>query len=218
VRRQTILRQFLVNGSAIVLAGCAVAHPQIVGAALSGTVRDATGTALSGASVTVKQLETGASRQLVTGADGRYAPASVPVGNYTVTASHDGFAAQERTAISLVVAQGLVVNLQLSVDSVRTDVTVEALTTIVNTTSQRTSGLIDERAVKEPPLNGRSYDQLLTLNPATVNYTAERTGGIGTSNSSVGNLFSVSGRRPQDNLSRPTAGMKLRDGRPIMQP
>ena len=54
--------------------------------------------------------------------------------------------------------------------------------------------------MKNLPLNGRSYDQLLTLNPATVNYTAQRSGGIGTSNSSVGNMFSVSGRRPQDNL------------------
>ena len=54
--------------------------------------------------------------------------------------------------------------------------------------------------MKELPLNGRSYDQLLTLNPATVNYTNERSGGTGTSNSSVGNMFAVSGRRPQDNL------------------
>ncbi len=37
----------------------------------------------------------------------------------------------------------------------------------------KTSGLIDERQVKELPLNGRSYDELLTLNPATVNYTAQ---------------------------------------------
>src|SRR6202034_3902227 len=70
----------------------------------------------------------------------------------------------------------------------------------VNTTTQQTSGLVDERQVKNLPLNGRSYDQLLTLNPATVNYTAQRSGSIGTSNSSVGNMFSISGRRPQDNL------------------
>ena len=70
----------------------------------------------------------------------------------------------------------------------------------MNTTTQSTSGLIEERQVKELPLNGRSYDELLTLNPATVNYTGQRSGGIGTSNSSVGNMFAVSGRRPQDNL------------------
>jgi hypothetical protein len=201
VRFRQIRKQIYAVGLAVVLAvGAVVAHGQVVGATLSGTVRDASGAALGGAAVTVKQLETGATRKLVTGADGRYAAPSVPVGNYTVTASHDGFAAQERTGISLVVAQSLVVDFQLGVDSVRTDVVVQAEVTGVNTTSQQTSGLIDERAVKELPLNGRSYDELLTLNPATVNYTGQRSGGIGSSNSSVGNMFSVSGRRPQDNL------------------
>jgi hypothetical protein len=59
---------------------------------------------------------------------------------------------------------------------------------------------VDERQIKYLPLNGRSYDQLVALNPGIVNYTAERTGGVGTSNSSVGNMFAVSGRRPQENL------------------
>ncbi len=91
-------------------------------------------------------------------------------------------------------------NFSLSVSTVHETVVVDAGDPVVNTTSQQTSGLIDERQVKELPLNGRSYDQLLTLNPATVNYTNQRSGGIGTSNSSVGNMFSVGGRRPQDNL------------------
>ena len=56
------------------------------------------------------------------------------------------------------------------------------------------------RQVKDLPLNGRSYDQLLTLNPGVVNYTSQRAGGTGTSNSVVGNMFAVSGRRPQENL------------------
>jgi hypothetical protein len=53
---------------------------------------------------------------------------------------------------------------------------------------------------KELPLNGRSYDELVTLNPGTVNYTAERPGGVGTSNSAIGNMFAVSGHRPQENI------------------
>jgi hypothetical protein len=67
-------------------------------------------------------------------------------------------------------------------------------------TTDDTSGLVGERQVKDLPLNGRSYDQLLTLNPGTINCTSQRAGGTGTSNSQLGNMFSVSGHRPQENL------------------
>ncbi len=62
------------------------------------------------------------------------------------------------------------------------------------------NGLVGEKQVKDLPLNGRSYDELLTLNPSVVNFTWEKTGGIGVSNSTVGNNFAVSGNRPQQNL------------------
>ena len=178
----------------------APAGAQIVGGSVGGAIHDSTGAALSGATVTVRQTDTGATRTLVTGSDGRYAALSVPVGHYTISATHDGFQPQEQTGIVLVIGQSVQVNFTLSVSTVRETVVVEAGDPVVNTTSQQTAGLVDERQVKELPLNGRSFDQLLTLNPATVNYTNERSGSTGTSNSSVGNMFSVGGRRPQDNL------------------
>ena len=70
----------------------------------------------------------------------------------------------------------------------------------VQLTTEDVSGLVGEQQVKDLPLNGRSYDQLLTLKPGIVNYTSQRAGGIGTSNSVVGNMFSTSGHRPQENL------------------
>ena len=144
--------------------------------------------------------ETGNERRLITGADGRYSAPSIPVGVYSVTAQHEGFAEQRRTGVGLTVGQSTAVDLTLSVNSTSETVTIVDSAPVVNTSTQQTSGLVDERQIKELPLNGRSYDQLMTLNPATVNYTAQRSGSVGTSNSSVGNMFSISGRRPQDNL------------------
>ena len=70
----------------------------------------------------------------------------------------------------------------------------------MSATTQDISGLVGERQVKDLPLNGRSYDLLLTLNPGVVNFTPQKTGGIGVSNSTTGNNFAVSGNRPQQNL------------------
>ena len=197
--QQKLYRVLLVLFVAVVL-GAALAGAQIVGGNIGGTIHDSTGAALAGATVTVRQTDTGTTRTLVTGSDGRYAAPSVPVGHYTISATHDGFQPEEQTGIVLVIGQSVQVDFTLGVSTVRETVVVNAGDPVVNTTSQQTAGLVDERQVKELPLNGRSFDQLLTLNPATVNYTGERSGGIGTSNSSVGNMFSVGGRRPQDNL------------------
>jgi hypothetical protein len=198
--QKKLSRIFLVVFLAVAAGTAAPAHAQIVGATIGGTVRDSSGAALSVATVIVRQTDTGTTRTLVTGTDGRYSAPSVPVGPYSVSAAHDGFQPQEQTGIVLTIGQSVQLNFALGVSTVHEQVIVEAGDPVVNTTSQQTSGLIDERQVKDLPLNGRSFDELLTLNPATVNYSGERSGGTGTSNSSVGNMFSVGGRRPQDNL------------------
>jgi len=176
------------------------AKAQVVGGTISGSVTDATGAAVPNASVLVHNDETGNERHLQTGPDGRYAAPSIPVGSYTITVDANGFNQQSRSGVALSIGQSQSINLSLSLSGVAQTVTVVDRPPVVNLTTQQTAGLVDERQVKELPLNGRSYDQLITLNPATVNYTAQRSGTIGTSNSSVGNMFAVSGRRPQDNL------------------
>jgi len=175
-------------------------HAQIVGGSISGSVTDSTGAVVSGASVNIRNLETGNQRKLLTAADGRYSAPSVPVGQYQITVSRDGFNTQTQSDISLVVGQTTTINFVLSIGTVEQHVVVQATPRAVNLGTQQVSGLVDERQVKELPLNGRSYDQLILLNPAVVNYTAQRSGSIGTSNSSVGNMFSIAGHRPQDNL------------------
>jgi hypothetical protein len=173
---------------------------QVVGGSISGSIIDASGGLVGGATVQVRNIETGTERKLVTDRNGRYSAPSLTVGTYSITASSAGFAPQQRTGISLVVGQSLSIDLQLTVGEVTQSVVVRDAPATVNLSTEQTSGLVSEQQVKELPLNGRSYDQLITLNPGTVNYTTQRSGGVGTSNSSVGNMFAISGRRPQDNL------------------
>jgi hypothetical protein len=175
------------------------AEAQVVGGTISGTVTDPSSAVIPNAEVLVHNEDTGTERRLLTGPDGRFSAPSIPVGTYTLTVKFAGFATYTRTGIPLSIAQSLNLPVSLALSGSDT-VTVTAAPSTVNISTQQTSGLVDARQVKELPLNGRSYDQLITLNPGTVNYTGQRSGGIGTSNSSVGNMFAISGRRPQDNL------------------
>jgi hypothetical protein len=89
-----------------------------------------------------------------------------------------------------------VVNLQLAIGDLSQEVNVSEQTPVVNTTTSSVAGLVGEREVKDLPLNGRSFDDLMTLNPGVINY------GLKSANTSTsnGNTFSVDGRRPADNL------------------
>jgi hypothetical protein len=169
-------------------------------ASLNGIVNDTTGAAIPGVTVKIKSLETGTQRDAETDAAGRYYAPSLPVGQYEVAADKPGFRTERRTGISLVVGQREELNLILRVGDVRQTIEVSSEPAVVAVSTEDTSGLVGERQVKELPLNGRSYDQLLTLNPGIVNYTSQRAGGIGASNSVLGNMFSASGQRPQENL------------------
>src|SRR5205807_7902731 len=91
-----------------------------------------------------------------------------------------------------------VINLTLRVGQQTQSVTVTEEGPLVNTTTASVSGLVGERQVKDLPLNGRSFDNLITLNPGAVNYSALKSGpAVG---SGEGAYFTVAGRRPLDNL------------------
>jgi hypothetical protein len=158
------------------------------------------GAAVSGATVTAKSLDTGLTRTAPTDQTGRYRFFALPAALYELRVTKDGFAEGIRSGIRLAVGQDASADLSLKVGQVSEQVNVTKDAPIVNLTTQDISGLIGERQVKDLPLNGRSYDLLVTLNPGIVNFTSEKTGGIGVSNSTTGNDFAVSGNRPQQNL------------------
>ena len=197
--RQSFLVRSLILPFAF-LSGSVLLHAQLVGGTIAGDIVDPNNAAVVGASVVIRNQETGGVRELITAQGGAFSAPSIPVGTYTVSVEKDGFAPLKRTGISLTVGQSIELHLSLTLGNVEQVVTVVDTPAAVDTSTLQSQGLVDERQVKELPLNGRSFDQLLQLNPASVSYTTQRSGGVGTSNSSVGNMFSVSGRRPQDNV------------------
>ena len=198
-RRMTVL--FLAIAAALLLGGqfSPLARAQS-GGSIWGAVNDSSGAAIPGATVTIKNTETGETRTLTTNETGKFEAGALPVGHYEVRAIKGGFRENATTGVTLVVGQREEVTLTLQIGDVHQTVEVHGQSEAVAVTTQDVSGLVGERQVKDLPLNGRSYDQLLTLNPGVVNYTSQRAGSSGTSNSVVGNMFSASGRRPQENL------------------
>ncbi|HEY6385191.1 MAG TPA: carboxypeptidase regulatory-like domain-containing protein [Candidatus Acidoferrum sp.] len=171
-----------------------------VAASMTGVIKDTSGARVPLAAVTVKNVETGSLRSTVSDDAGRYQVLALPVGEYEIRVSKAGFREQIRSGIHLAVGQEAGVDLTLQLGEVKQQVTVAAEAPIVNNATRDISGLVGERQVKELPLNGRSYDLLLPLNPGIVNFTSQKTGGTGISNSSTGNNFAVSGNRPQQNI------------------
>ena len=180
-----------------VLVTANLAWTQVTGS-ISGSVQDTSGAAIPNAAVTVRSLETGATRTLATDETGTYRALSLPVGRYEIRAEKSGFKTAVRTGLELAVGQAAAVNLTLEVGAARQEVTVMSEAPLVDTSTTPASGLVGERQVKDLPLNGRSFDNLITLNPSTANTTTNRsttsTGG------GQGNNFSVSGNREDFNI------------------
>src|SRR6266446_1482760 len=162
-------------------------------ATILGVVKDTSGALVPGVSITVKHTESGLTRTAISSERGGYNVPLLPVGAYEITTTMPGFKQAVRSGINLVVGQEAVVDLTLEVGAVGEQVTVTEEAPLVNTTTSSTSGVITEQQVKELPLNGRSFDQLITLNVGVSNATSN------TLDSGNWNMFSVAGKRPETN-------------------
>src|SRR3989454_607252 len=188
-----VLGRFVAAIVALIAFGTCLSFAQTSTATILGTVKDTSGALIPGVSITVKHTESGLTRTVVSGERGGYNVPLLPVGPYELTTTMPGFKQQVRTGINLVVGEEAVVDLTLEVGANAEQVTVTEEAPLVNTTTSSTSGVITEEQVKELPLNGRSFDQLITLNVGVSNATSN------TLDSGAWNMFSVSGKRPETN-------------------
>lgn len=135
---------------------------------ISGTVKDASAAVISGVTVTVKNVDTGMTRAVSSDDQGRYHAPNLPPGNYELQAQTAGFRGEKRTGITLSVGQEAVIDFTLSVGAVAEQVTVTGEAPLVETTNATLTGLVDDKTIRDLPLNGRSFDELVLLQVGAI--------------------------------------------------
>lgn len=177
---------------------------QVSTGTISGVVRDASEAVIPGATVTVKNVDTGMTRTVTTDEQGRYSAPDLAVGAYEMQAGLSGFQTAVRSGFTLQVGQKAAVDFSLQVGEVSSKIVVTGEAPLVEATRSDVSGVIEARQVSDLPLNGRSYLQLGLLQPgmvATRNSSTLSFGGQQT-------VLAVGG-------SQSTAGLYLLDGTDI---
>jgi hypothetical protein len=168
-------------------------------------VRDASGAVVPGAEVGALNAETGVKRTATTDAQGFYSFQALPVGTYEVEVTMTGFKRYRQTALVLEVNSALTVDVRLQLGEVRQEVTVSTTAVQVETATSHLGELIDGQEMSAMPLNGRSYVDLLALQPGVVpansgvNPTGETSAPAQNSSLTAAGNLSISGQRETAN-------------------
>ena len=164
-------------------------------ATISGTATDASGAAMVGAKIEATNTETNASQSTVSDAQGRYTLSDLPVGTYNVQASQSGFRTVVHPGVTLSIGGTVVVDFSMPVGEVKETVSVESQVSRVETTSSEVSTLVSPTQMRELPLNGRNFEQLLALAPG-VSTIAPALNAVTGRLYGMMNNYSVAGSRP----------------------
>src|SRR6202045_854382 len=147
-----------------------MAHAQATGS-FQGVVTDKSGSAVSGARVTVTSQATGTTREAITDDAGHYIINLLPVSVYTLRVEYQGFQAVETKDVKLQVDEQRELDFALSPSSVSTSVEVVASEVQVETASPSLGQVITAQEVAQLPLNGRDFVQLATLTSGATSET-----------------------------------------------
>ena len=180
---------------------------------IQGTVQDASGSAVPGASIKATQTENGAVRTTTSGADGGYVLTNLPTGPYRVEVIKTGFSTYSQTGIVLQVSSNPTVDIAMKIGQVSEQVQVEANAALVETQSTGIGSVIENQRILELPLNGRQVTDLIQLAgaavPQGVNSSRSMQGGQAISvagGQSFGVAYFLDGgihNNPFDNLNLP---------------
>lgn len=180
---------------AVLLLCCTAAQAQTFRGTIQGTVTDQTGAAAAGATVTIRNLDTGLVRTTTTSDDGSYSVPELPIGNYSVTVEKDGFKTAVVTGIRVEVSseRRADVTLQAGELAQRIEVLGDTLPQ-VESTSNVLGGIIDSKTMTNLPANGRDFQKLIYLVPGvsgSPDMVTDSPGSYG--------IFSANGARGRSN-------------------
>jgi len=178
----------------IVVLVVSAAAAQTFRGEITGTVSDASGAAVAGAEVKAVQTGTGLERTAVTDDSGNYTLPELPLGEYTVTVTKQGFRTHTTRAVTVSVGAAPRVNAQLAPGEVREAIEVTADPPLIDTQQNVLGGTIAEKEVKELPINGRDYIKTLYMHAGSAGDPS----GVTDSPGSFG-LFSINGNRGRSN-------------------
>jgi hypothetical protein len=146
------------------------AYPQGSTSRILGVVTDQSGGNVAGASVTITDVARGVSQNLTTDSDGAYVALSLLPGTYTVRAEYKGFKTFERKNILVEVGKDVRIDPVLQTGSATETITITEEVPMVDTTSTTLGGTISNEIINDLPLNGRNYQNLISLRPGTSIY------------------------------------------------
>jgi hypothetical protein len=168
---------FRTVGLAAILLAAAPGYGQTT-ATLTGLVSDTSGGALPGTRLTLQHADTGLIRTALSGEEGRFVFAGLPVGTYSLSAELAGFRTVVRQGLVLTVGQTLSLPVELDVVVLETIVDVFGGSAFVNTATSELSFLVGQEEIESLPLNGRNYTDLALLQPGVLPYPSRDGGSV----------------------------------------
>jgi hypothetical protein len=163
-------------------------------AAITGQIQDASGAVVRGAEVRVVEQSQGTTRTLHTNNVGAYNAPFLNPGAYRVYVQAPSFSTAASAPLTLTVGQTLVFNITLQVGGAQQEVTVNAAASLLNTTDASVSTVVDQKFVKNMPLNGRSFQDLISMTPGVTTQSSQSNGFVQRQGD-----FSVNGQRTESN-------------------
>jgi Carboxypeptidase regulatory-like domain/TonB-dependent Receptor Plug Domain len=148
----------------------ATALGQLPSAEITGTVRDATGGLISGATVTITNSATNITRTVDTNASGIFDAVALAPGIWSVRVSKAGFKIELRNGIELQVDQVARLDFEMQVGNVSETVEVQGAPPVLDTETASVGTVVETKRIEDLPLNGRNYLQLASLTPGATQY------------------------------------------------